>query len=627
MNITKTFAYNKVTNFKSNSSKQTASQTQAGLKKLKSIDEYLELTGKLKISQVNFFSSKSIAIPESKLDNIINNQSVQYVLKPQEAYKQLDDGNKKALIHLVKAAKAFDTVFLKQDCSCNIEARKQLQQAAEKGDTHAQKALVLFDIFKGIEGNDGLSDKPVRLFKNKKLAPGKNVYPEDLSKQELIDYLKNNIEQASAILGNNTVVKRNGKKLEAIPYNVEYAAEYNKAAKELLLAAKETTHKGFADYLKMQAQALVSDDPEFSYKADQMWANLKDSPLEFTIGRESYADGLSGAVVADKELAQKLKENNIVAKAKDFVGVRVGIVDLPASEKLAEYEGFLKDLSLLMPMNERYKQSIDMTNPGEKIPQTLADVDLIYLSGDYASCRPGITLAQNLPNDDKFSVMLNSGRRNVFHKQVRRTEDPERRKKILNALVEIDQHKWYNKEADHWFTIGHELSHSLGPMSTLEGNDKKASLGQGMGDIIEENKADIGSLVATNYLQNIDKYTEEQANQIYLTWAVRQLPLSKPDLTQAHRFREVMQLNYFIERGAINFKENGKLSIDPKKFPQVANDMLKDIIQVQLDGDAKKAKAFVEKYGKWTPALEYASNTLKGLSPKPYKIIVAPLAG
>ncbi len=625
MNITNSFAYNKVANFKGKTTNQNTTHTgHAKYKNLRSIEQYLELTGKLRIAEVNF-STKNLAIKETELDNIINNKSVKYVLNPQEAYNKLDKGNKKALAHLIKAAKALDTVFLKQDCSYNIQARKQLQQAAQKGDTHAQKALVLFDIFKGIEGNDGLSDKPIRLFKDKKLAPGKNVYPQDITKQELIAYLKNNIEQAPAILSNNTVVKRNGKRLEAVPYNVEYREEYNKAAKELLLAAKETTHKGFADYLKMQAQALVCGDPEFSYKSDKLWANLKDSPLEFTIGRESYADNLSGSVVSDKDLALKLKENNIIAKSKDSIGVRVGIVDLPASEKLAEYETYLKDLSLLMPMNERYKQSVDLAAPGEKIPQTLADVDLVYLSGDYASCRPGITLAQNLPNDDKLSVMLNSGRKNVFHKQVRRTEDPERRKKILNSLVDPNQHKWYNKEADHWFTIGHELCHSLGPMSTLDGKDKKSSLGEGLGDIIEENKADMGSLVAANYFEKTGKYTEDQANQIYLTWAVKQLPLSKPDFTQAHRFREVMQLNYFIEHGAIDFKKNGKLSINPKKFPQTANSMLNDIVQLQLDGDANKAKTFTEKYGKWTPALEYSSKTFKSLLPKPYKIIVSPL--
>lgn len=621
MNINNLFIYNKIINFKgSSNNKHTTHSIQGKLKNLKCMEQYLELTAKLKMSQVNFFVN-NLAIKEAELDDIIKNKSIKYVLNPQEAYNKLDNGNKKALIHLVKAAKALDTVFLKQDCSFNIQARNQLHKAAQKGNTHAQKALVLFDIFKGIEGKDGLSDKPVRLFKDKKLAPGKNVYPEDLTRQELISYLKNNIEQAPAILSNNTIVKRKDKTLEAVPYNIEYRDEYNKAAKELLLAAKETTHKGFADYLKMQAHALVCNDPEFSYKADKMWANLKDCPLEFTIGKESYADTLSGSVVSDKELAQKLKDNSIIAKSKDSIGVRVGIVDLPASKKLEEYEDYLKDISLLMPMNQSYTQSIDMTSPGEKIPQTLSDVDLVYLSGDYASCRPGITLAQNLPNDDKLSAILNSGRKNVFHKQVRRTEDPQRRQKMLNSLVDTSQHKWYNKEADHWFTIGHELCHSLGPMATFDGKDKKALLGEGLGDIIEENKADMGSLVAANYLEKINKYTKEQVNQIYLTWAVRQLPLSKPDVTQAHRFREIMQLNYFIENGAINFKENGKLLINPEKFPQTANAMLKDVIQLQLDGDANKVKAFTEKYGKWTPALEYAGKMLKSLSPKPYKII------
>ena len=526
---------------------------------------------------------------------------------------------------MVKAAQELDAVFLKQDHSKNLEMKEALNKAAQNGDIMASKALKLFNIFNGIEGNDGLQKDPVRVFEDICLYKGKNIYPEDLSPQELIDYLKNNIEQAPAILSNDTIVKRENNELVAIPYLMAFRKEYTKAAKQLLLAASYTTHKELAKYFRYQAQALVSADPEYAFKADKTWANLKDSPLEFTIGRESYEDTMTGAVAEDKELMAMIESNGITIKSKDFIGVRVGIVDIESSENIADYKNHLKALSELMPLKEQYKQSVDVET-GESVKQTLVDVDLVYLSGDYCALRPGITLAQNLPNDDKLSVQLESGNRNVFHKQVRRTFDPVRRQKLLDTLVENKFHKMYDNEADHLFTIGHELAHSLGPMTTLAGKDKKVSLGDGYGDVIEECKADLASLISLEYFNKIGKYSPETIKKILLTWAVDQMPISEPKITQPHATREVMQLNYFIENSTIKIEKGGKLSLDYEQMIPVARQMLTEVLQVQLDGDAQKAKNFVDKYRTWNETLQYVSDTKKSLSPKPYKVLVNILA-
>ncbi len=65
--------------------------------------------------------------------------------------------------------------------------------------------------------------------------------------------------------------------------------------------------------------------------------------------------------------------------------------------------------------------------------------------------------------------------------------------KRLNAILNPDLHKYYNDEADHWFTVGHENGHSLGPKSGTEGLGKYKS-------IIEENKADMISLAMIDVL-------------------------------------------------------------------------------------------------------------------------------
>lgn len=576
----------------------------------------------LEMDKVSFTSKNSpdIAIDEKKLDDYLTNKTRIIKFDPVESYEKLAEGDKKALKHLCKAAKALNSAFLKQDHPQNIEKRAELESAAKNGNSHAAKALKLFDIFNGVEGKDGLGPNPVRLFKGVELSDERGVYPEGLKPEELVSYLKKNIDQAPEILSYDTVVKRNGDKLEAVPYAKEYAKEYKETAKELRLAAKETTHEGLSEYLKIQAEAMETGDPKKAVEADVKWINLKDCPLEFTIGRESYDDQFTSKVLEDEELSNLLKEKNIAANPKDALGVRVGIVDLESTRELLDYKNHVQDLDKLMPLRDEYPQPI---NTEQEKTQTLADVDMVYMSGDYKATRPGITIAQNLPNDEKPAAEV--GKRNVFHRQVRLSSDPEALGKLLSKLVEPSQHKLYDNEADHLFTIGHELSHGLGTSATKSGGDKKASIGV-YGDIIEESKADLGSLVATDYFVKVGKYTPETAKKIFLTWAVDQMPLSKPSLDQAHRYREIMQLNYFKEKGAIRLNEGGKLSIVSEKMVPVAKQMLEEVIRIQLEGDSARAKAFADKYGKWDNTLQYVSEVKKGLSPKPLKDVQMPLA-
>lgn len=68
-----------------------------------------------------------------------------------------------------------------------------------------------------------------------------------------------------------------------------------------------------------------------------------------------------------------------------------------------------------MPYNDEYEQNI---KPDEDSKQTMVDVDMVQAAGDVGEYRGGITLAENLPNDDKLSLTIGGGRRNVYHRQI-----------------------------------------------------------------------------------------------------------------------------------------------------------------------------------------------------------------
>lgn len=561
----------------------------------------------------------------AKLDDIVDDKMrEQEFTVPDEALDGLSDANKRALVHLVKAADILDGVFLKQDHADNVRAKEALEKAAQAGDAYAEKALKIFTMHNGLEGTDMYSQKtePLRIFKDKELGPGKGFYPADLTREELVDYIVEHPEQASALLGHNTMVKREGDRLVAEPFSVAFREEMEGAAKELLAAAGETDHAGLTKYLRLQAQALVNDsDPEAVYNADKAWINLEDSPLEFTIGRENYKDRMSSAAAADAKVKPILDANGIKAKSKDSIGVRVGIVNQESYAEIADYRKHLEAFAKEMPLADKYSQGGD---DGEESKMTFADVDLVSISGDYAAVRGGITVAQNLPNDDKLAVQNNEGSRLVFHRQVRQGQDPAQRQKFLDALIDDSQHKWDDANANFLFTVGHELAHSLGPRQTADGRDKKGALGD-FGGMLEENKADVASIVMTDYFVQIGKFDEEQANKIYLTWAAGELPTKQPSDDEAHRSRSIMQLNYFREKGAIKFEKGGKLSIVPEKMGQVARDMLTEVVQIQLDGDPAKAEKFVRKYTAWNDALQYSCDERMKQKPKLYRLVKQPV--
>jgi len=567
---------------------------------------------------MQYFINKQLKcnLTEEKLDKILTEETRELRFNPVEQYNNLEEGDKKALGHLVKAGKILNNVFVKQEHERGLGFRAELERRSNDGDKVAQKTLELYDVFNGIQDE---RKETTYLFKDMKLADGRNLYPKDLEAQELVKFLKANPDKIEEILSNNTVVKRTDDGgFVGVPYQVEYAEEYKAAAQELLEAAKVSTNEQFNEYLRLQAKAMVSTDPEDAYNADVAWIKLADTPLEFTICRECYDDKFTGKILEDKELADIISKKNLDANSKDMIGIRIGIVDRKASRDLADYKNHMKEFSKHLPLADTYEQSVDKVDPATGSKQTLVDVDLVYMGGDSGASRPGAVLAQNLPNSDKLAAKRGAGNRNVFHRDMRKSFDPQVRKQFLEQLIDAEQRHLYSDDADHLFTIGHELTHSLGPMKTAQGLDKKTSLGD-YGDAVEEAKADLGSILMSDYFVKVGKYTQQQMDEIMLTWAAGLLSQEPPSKAQAHAVRRVAQYNYMRCCGAIEFEVNGKLKVNKDKLVPAAKSMLTEIIKLQLAGDANAANEFFDKWFVWTAEQEYASKILKSMKPKIYK--------
>ncbi|MBQ4114394.1 hypothetical protein IJD34_03225 [bacterium] len=539
-------------------------------------------------------------------------------------YETLADGDKQALKHLVKAASVLDKVNMELDNHHNLAFKEYLEKEIEKGNESAKLTKILFDAQKGVCALDRESNM-IELAKGVDMKPGKAVYPEDLTKEEfhsiLIKMLKSGkVDEVAKILNQRSVVVRKGDELVAIDYVDRFKEEFSYMADELDRAASVSTNADFNEFLRLQAMALRKADPMLDAYADKKWATLQDTPLEFTITRENYSDEMTETVVENPELKKLLDENGIVPVAKDFLGGRVGIINKKGTEAILGVKNYLPLMAQNMPFNDKYIQNI---SPDKESKQTMVDADLVAVTGDVGEFRAGITLAENLPNDDKLSIIeLDGGRRNVYHRQIRLiTSDDakEKMQKRLDAILNPELHKYYNDEADHWFTIGHENGHSLGPKSGTEGLGKYKS-------IIEENKADMVSLAMVDVLTEAGMYSPEQREQIIITYATDNMMMSKPNMSQAHRVRSVMQNYYFIKEGAITISPEGVLDINIEKMVPTAKKMLEEIIQIQLEGDFATGEKYVLDNFVWTEEMESLAQNIRKVSKTLNGKVESPLA-
>ncbi len=535
-------------------------------------------------------------------------------------YLNLAEGDQKALKNLVKAAFFIEKVNFQLDNKHNLDFRDFLESEILKGNEIAEHTKILFEAQKGMCAIDRETTK-INLAKNIKELPGKGLYPEDLTKEEfheiLIKMLKaGKKEEVRKILNQRSIIERKDDELVAIDYVTYFSDDLRKAAEKLELAADTSTNKEFNEYLRLQAVALREADPMLDAYADKKWAELQDTPLEFTITRENYSDEMTESVIENEELKKLLEENDIPVISKDFLGARVGIVNKEGTNALLKIKEYLPLLAANMPYHEEYEQNISKTSEAK---QTMVDVDIVVLAGDVGAYRAGITLAENLPNDDKLSLTIGGGRRNVYHRQIRFISDREKLQKRLDAVLDKEQHQYYLDEADHWFTIGHENTHSLGPNKGTEALGKYKS-------IIEENKADMGALAFLDILEEKGMYTHEQVLQMLVSFAADNFLKSKPTLSQAHRVRSVMQNKYFIENGAIELTNDGKIHVNIDKMIPTAKKMLSEIVRIQIDGDFAKGEKYVLDNFIWTDEMETIAQKLKEIDKSLNGRTDAPLA-
>jgi hypothetical protein len=481
-----------------------------------------------------------------------------------------------ALARLVAAARVMDTLFLRQVWPGN---ETLLLALAADGTPLGRERLHAFLQNRG---------PWLRLDEDRPFVPGVGpkpaqaaFYPADATKQEIEAWLAGLSGRArEAAAGFFTTIRRGpDRKLEAVPYSVEYQGELARVAALLREAARLTRQESLRLFLETRAAALLSND---YYASDVAWMKL-DASLEPTIGPyEVYEDGWLNAKAAFEA----------------FITVR----DDAETAKLERFGHELQDIEDHLPIEAKLR------NPKLGALAPIRVVNEIFCSGD--ANRGVQTAAFNLPNDERIAREMGTKRTMLKNVQEAKFE------RVLVPISKVALAAADRKDVafDAFFThiLMHELMHGLGPHQVAGGGTVRAALADSY-SAIEEAKADISGLFALQHL--IDKGVLPRALErtMYTSFLASAFRSIRFGLNEAHGKGIALQLNSLLDAGAVRVAAGGTFAIDRARIKDAVKALTGELMTLQAAGDRARAADLLRTRGVVRPEVKRVLDKLSAI--------------
>ncbi len=470
----------------------------------------------------------------------------------------LSDDQKQLVALLIDASQIMDDLFWRQSFGDNYE--QWLDSIAD--DRTRRFAELNYGPWDALDDDkpfmDGFGPKPL----------GARFYPEDMSRDEFeAAYLPGKA-------GLYSFVRRDAAgELVLVPYHVEYAEELKEAATLLREAAKLAESPDFANYLKLRAAALISDDFQLS---DGYWMDVKDNEIDVVIGPiETYMDRLYGYRTAYEAY--------------------VLIKDMEWSDRLSRFAEFLPALQDGLPVPDEYKW---------ESPGTDADLnayDVVYYAGH--SNAGSKTIAINLPNDE--DVQLEKGSRRLQLKNAMEAKYVEILEPIADVLIDESQREHITFDAFFANTMFHEVAHGLGIKNTINGKGTVQTAMLDLASSMEEGKADVLGLYMITELHKAGELGDADLRDYYVTFMTSIFRSIRFGAASAHGKANMVRFNFFLEEGAfVRDPESGRYSVDFDKMGVAMENLSRLILTLQGDGNYEGAKELTDTKGIITPELQ-----------------------
>jgi hypothetical protein len=409
----------------------------------------------------------------------------------------------------------------------------------------------------------------------KPIPPGRNIYPDGLTSAQIEAYVKAHPAEKDAIYNPYTVLRWNGAKLEAIPYHVEYKKWLEPAAKSLREAADLSDDKDFAQFLRLRADALLSDD---YYPSDLKWLDLKNPKIDVIFAPyETYLDG--------------------VLSVKTSYGAALLIRNEPESAKLALYQKYVPDIQDALPLAPADRPSKrGQPTPMEVMDAPLRIADLLH---GYQA------VADNLPNDPR--IHDTKGTKKIFFKNFMDARVNYVVLPLAKYLMPEAQAAQASGEGYLAAVVLHEISHGLGPAYSRM-NGKQVPITEAIGPVyaaLEEAKADVVGMYGLAWLMDHGALPKNRAQEYYSSYVAGIFRSVRYGVAEAHGRAEMMEFNYLVEQKAVN-RAAGKYSVDFAKMPAAIASLSKELLTIEATGDRQRAEAWFNRYDKMPAELTEA---------------------
>jgi hypothetical protein len=463
---------------------------------------------------------------------------------------------------LLQATRLLDDLFWEQSDPEGLKLYQSLAGSAKPQDQQLRRMLVInggrYDL---ISENAPFAGAPPK-------APGANLYPADLTQPELNAYVTKHPEQRAALYDSFTVVRRKGEALEAIPYHVAYAKQLAPITQALRDAADLSDDAAFANFLRMRAAALLTDD---YFKSDLAWLDLNTPQFDVIFAPyETYLDNFLGV--------------------KTSYGAAVLIRNDVESRKLEVFQKYVPDIQDALPLPAADRPS----KKGHSTPMEVMETPL--RGGDL---RHGYqAVADNLPNDAR--VHEQKGSKKIFFKNFMDARTNNVILPIANKLISESQSALATADGYLTFVLMHEVSHGIGPAfaRTKAGKrDIREAIGSRF-SALEEAKADIVSLYGVRWLADHGHFDQAKLNGTYVSRLADIFRTVRFGIAEAHGLADIMQFNYLVEQGAISFDAtSGRYALDLEKMPVAVVTLSKELLEQEATGDRERTQAWFARYG------------------------------
>ncbi len=475
----------------------------------------------------------------------------------------LSENQKKMIPILIEVADIMDGLFWRQAYGNKEELLNSVDNEAA-----GKFAVINYGPWDRLNNNspfiNGAGQKPA----------GANFYPKDMTKEEFASFIADDKESLY------TIIKRNKDgSLESVPYHIAFKEQQTKASELLLKAAELADDQGFKNYLKLRAEAFLTDN---YFDSDMAWMDMKTNRIDFVVGPiETYEDQLFGY--------------------KSSFTAYILIKDPEWSRRLDRFSSLLPQLQKALPVNVKYKSE----SPGSS--SDLGAYDAIYYAGD---CNAGAkTIAINLPNDEK--VQLEKGSRRLQLKNSMKAKFEKILIPIANELIAEDQQQYITFDAFFANTMYHEVAHGLGIKNTISNKGTVREALKESYSTLEEGKADILGLFLVTRLKEMGE-TDNDLMENYTTFLAGIFRSVRFGTASAHGKANLMRFNYFKEAGAFYLNEKGRYSVNYNEFVKAVNSLSELILTVQGDGDYDRANEIINTYGNIDTDLENALKKIEG---------------